>query len=150
MHTPSQRACTLQPRCAGAPLPGGWGGELGADAAKEDPPLRLSQGRRVQLAVPTSVPSGLKTGMREECGRCLTLDPTHKVRRKHDFGFFFSFDILICVLFHLWLTGNMKTGNPEMSNELCVNLVTAWKVWFSCWYILQAHINMKETFTDYF
>lgn len=53
------------------------GGRVGCRRCQRRPPLRLSQGRRVQLAVPTSVQSGLKTGMKEACRCCLTLDLSH-------------------------------------------------------------------------
>lgn len=47
-------------------------------------PLRFPQGRHVQLAVPTSVQNGLKTGMREACLRCLTLARRPRFWGKND------------------------------------------------------------------
>lgn len=47
-------------------------------------PLRFPQGRHVQLAVPTSVQNGLKTGMREACLRCLTLARRPRFWEKND------------------------------------------------------------------
>lgn len=60
-----------------ATLAKGWVGKVrggvGATLPKRSP-LRFTQGRHVQLAVPTSVQNRLKTGMREACPRGSTLD----------------------------------------------------------------------------
>lgn len=88
------------------------GGRVGCRRCQRRPPLRLSQGHRVQLAVPTSVQSGLKTGMKEACRCCVTLDLSHEVQKSGIFvvgflGCSLHFDTLICVL-HLQLTGNLN------------------------------------------
>lgn len=63
-------------------------GENWVPALPKKTPLRLTQGRHVQLAVPTSVQHGLKTGMREACRCCLTLYQQPKV---HPYKIWFSF-----------------------------------------------------------
>lgn len=68
-------------------------GESWVPTLPKKTPLRLTQGRHVQLAVPTSVQNGLKTGMSEACLRCLTLDQRHKVHAWQTWFFFKSVSV---------------------------------------------------------